>query len=281
MTPRPTDLPDFASPPVSEVSLSVQFDSLTALVAPHLGLVWNEFKDKFPRIEQQPPLDSVFETFAEAGAPTPPVPRLQMQFLNAMPTPRVFFTNESRTELLQVQRDRFVVNWLKVGEQDRYPRFESLLDTFEDGLRRFAALMTLHGLGTIAPNQCEVTYINHIPLPPGPNGIEVMFKKAFGFWLAPPVLDGLGDPEDSRVLLRYVIRADKNNPIGRLLISIEPAWKLDGTYLLQMTLVARGKPQGGELGDVNTFLKLGRRSIVNSFKNLTSEEMHKEWGLKE
>jgi len=281
MTSRPTDLPDFVSPPVSEVSLSVQFNSLDSLLAPHLGLVWTEFKDKFPRVEQQPPIESVFETFADTGAPAPPVPRLQMQLLNAMPTPRVFLTNSGRTELLQVQRDRFVHNWLKVSEQDQYPRFENMLATFEDGLRRFSALMTLHGLGTIVPNQCEVTYINHIPLPPGPNGIEVMLKKSFGFWLLPPVLGGLGDPEDSRVLLRYVIRAEDRIPIGRLLISIEPAWKLDGTYLLQMTLVARGKPKGDGMEGVSEFLKTGRRSIVKSFKDLTSKEMHNLWGLKE
>src|SRR5262245_20532990 len=115
MTARPTDLPDYTAPPVSEVSLGVQFNSLERLQAPHLGLIWAAFKSEFPVIEQQPPVEQSFETFAEKGGGVP-APRLSFQLLSGVPVPRILFINQQRTELLQVQRDHFYHNWRKVGE---------------------------------------------------------------------------------------------------------------------------------------------------------------------
>lgn len=276
MTSRPSDLPDYASPPVAEVSIGVQFNMLDGLLAPHLGLIWTEFKPQFPLMEQQPPLEPVFETFGERNALFMPMPR----FLLNIPTPRMFFINTDRTELLQVQRDRFYHNWRKIGDGDKYPRFEGMLNTFEDGLRRLSELVRREGLGSIVPNQCEITYVNYIPVPPSARPAEV-FGKVLGSWAKVPSLEELEAPEDARIMVRYVIRQSDNVPIGRLIVTAEPAWKMDGTSVLQLTLVARGKPKGEVLADVSEFLKLGRRHIVKGFDELTSTEMHKEWGKKQ
>lgn len=42
-----TTLPEFGRPPLSEVALSVQFDSLDALRTVHVGLLWNKFRKDF------------------------------------------------------------------------------------------------------------------------------------------------------------------------------------------------------------------------------------------
>src|ERR1700751_683997 len=63
---QPADLVDFASPPVTEVVLGVQFNSLERFLSPYLGIVWSEFKHEFPIIEEYPSLPPTFETF---GAP--------------------------------------------------------------------------------------------------------------------------------------------------------------------------------------------------------------------
>lgn len=278
MTTRPPDLPDFASPPVSEVSLGVQFNSLESLQAPHLGLIWSAFKTEFPVVEQQPPVEQSFETFAEKGGGIP-VPRMRLQLLSNVPVPRVLFINEQRTELLQVQRDHFYHNWRKVGDGDTYPRFEKMISTFESGLERLDSILRSEGLGTIVPNQCEVSYINHIPIPADKSTYEV-FRALLGTWFDAPPLRELHDPEDARVLLRYVIR-DAESPIGRLLVSAEPAWKLDGAYVAQFTLTARGKPRSNDCAGVVDFLNLGRVHIVRSFDSLTTPEMHKLWGKKQ
>jgi hypothetical protein len=107
-----------------------------------------------------------------------------------------------------------------------------------------------------------------------------VFSAFLGAWASPPPLEELGSPEDARVLVRYVIYQN-GLPTGRLIVSAEPAWKVDGSYVIQLTLVARGKPRGETLADVSEFLKLGRRHIVKGFDELTSKEMHKVWGKRQ
>jgi uncharacterized protein (TIGR04255 family) len=279
MISRPPDLPDFGAPSVTEVALGVQFNTLDRLLAPHLGVIWSEFKDQFPEAEQHPPLDPVFETFAEKGSRTP-IPRLHLELLTTIPTPRVFFINQTKTELLQVQRDRFHHNWRKVGEGDAYPRFERMLETFEDGYRRLETVLARERLGAIEPNQCEVTYINQIPLPDGQSPFQA-FERLFGSFTKALVLDDLRAPEDARFLLRYIIVGQDGAPAGRLIITAEPAWKLDGANIVQFALVARGKPQSSDLAGVRSFLQIGRRHIVRAFTELTSDEMHKVWERKQ
>jgi hypothetical protein len=60
---RPTDLADYTSPPVTEVVLGVQFNSIERFLSPHLGLVWERFKPNFPNVEEHPALPPTFETF--------------------------------------------------------------------------------------------------------------------------------------------------------------------------------------------------------------------------
>ena len=82
----------------------MQFNSLDRLQAPHLGVIWAEFREKYPDTEERPPLDPVFETFAGKGSRVP-IPRLHLELLTTIPTPRVFLINSAKTELIQVQRD--------------------------------------------------------------------------------------------------------------------------------------------------------------------------------
>jgi len=147
-------LPDFANPPVIEVALSVQFNSLTELQAPQLGLLWHEFRPCFPRAEQQPPLDSVTEKFGVRGPG-----KVSVTFGMGIPVPRCWFLNEAGTELIQVQQDRFAHNWRKVGEEDSYPRYEYIRETFKTVLETFHQFLARERFGELIPNQCEVTYV--------------------------------------------------------------------------------------------------------------------------
>jgi uncharacterized protein (TIGR04255 family) len=273
MNKRPADLPDFSAPPLTEVILGVQFDSLERFLSPHLGLVWERFKSKFPHVEEHPPLVPVFETF---GAPPQFVPSFAFQVMSGAEMSRVFFINDDRTQLLQVQRDRFLHNWRKVDGGDGYPRFERMLETFEHGLRTFSDVIEGEKLGVVRPNQCEVSYINQIAAVPG-EGLFSLIKKVFPGFAAETQLDELGNPEDARTLLRYVLRDNTGNPVGRLLVATEPGRRQDGTTILQVTLTARGQPAGPSFADVVSFLEKGRIAVVRGFTQLTSAAMHELW----
>ncbi len=124
-------LPDFSNPPVIEVALSVQFEPIAALRTPQIGLLWEEFRPRFQKTEEYPPLNAVIEKF---GLPEAHKSDIQVQMLPSPPVPRVWFLNETGTELVQVQQDRFVHNWRKVGTGDVYPRYERVREVFRNEL---------------------------------------------------------------------------------------------------------------------------------------------------
>ncbi len=96
-----------------------------------------------------------------------------------------------------------------------------------------------------------------------------------------PLMDGLGVPEDARLLLRYVIPGTGGRPIGRLIVNAEPAKRLSGEDIIQLNLTARGAPETRDIGGVLAFLQAGRRYIVRGFTSLTATSLHTQWGLKE
>jgi uncharacterized protein (TIGR04255 family) len=271
-------LPDFENPPLAEVALSVQFESIAELRTPQIGLLWTEFRSRFPSTEEYPPLNAVIERF---GVPRTDAPEVRFQMLETPPVPRVWFVNEGGTELIQVQQDRFIHNWRKVGEGDAYPRYEQIRDAFRAELETFQNFLSREQLGRTVPNQCEVTYVNHIVAGSewehhGQLGnILTVFRIAYSD-------AGLNDPEDARLTLRYVLKNASGEAAGRLHIAVQPAYRRsDGQAMLVLTLTARAAPAGIQLDDVVDCLNRGREAIVRAFASVTTPEMHKLWGRKD
>ncbi len=278
MTSRPADLVDFALPPVTEVLLGVQFNSLEHFLSPHLGIVWGEFKQEFPIVEEYPYMPPTFETFGTPAAFI--IPSVNFQIVTRPEMLRVHFLNRQRTELLQVQRDRFLHNWRKVGDADDYPRFERMIETFASGFQKFIDVIDREKLGPVVPNQCEVSYFNQIPIPDGET-IWSQFALTFPDAAGNTTIEGLGTPEDARFALRYIVPADDGSPLGRVIVVAEPARRANGVTIIQFTLTARGKPVTTEMIGVLNFLKNGRVLLNRAFKMLTSAEMQKRWGRKQ
>lgn len=269
---------DFTHPPVVEVALSVQFDSLKKLRTPQLGLLWQKFRDHFPVTEEHAPLDAVVERF---GAPRVRKGVARIEMLESPPTPRCWFLNKAGTELIQVQHDRFVHNWRKAGTEAEYPRYEHIRSTFEAELGRFDAFIAREQIGEFTPNQCEVTYVNHIV---GGRGWEdhgdlgnviTVFQRSFS--------DGfLEVPEDTGLRLRFLISDDAGQPIGRLHAVLNSGYRSsDDQPMFILNLTARGAPRGDGIDGVLRFLDLGREWVVRGFASLTTSTMHKEWGRRD
>lgn len=267
-------LPEFTDPPVVEVALSIQFDPLKKLRGLQLGLLWKEFKARFPVTEEHPPLEPSFERFGLS--PTSGKSQVQIQLLEELPVPRYWFLNESGTQLIQVQQDRFVHNWRKHKGQEEYPRYEQLRVTFSQELDRFQRFLEQEDLGTLTPNQCEVTYVNHIF---HGTGEEVTLEKI----LAPVSRQYGGEflpvPESTRATFRYVIDNEANQPVGRLHIAAEPAYRTaDKQKMYVLNLTARGAPAEATIEAAMGFLDVGREWVVRAFADITTVEMHHHWG---
>ena len=282
MIPLDFDLPNFDDPPVGEVVLSVQFPKIEIFQAAHFGQFWDVLGTaKYPATETHPPLPPTVERFdSPAGSP-----KVSVQFRELPPIPRVWFVNTDGTHLIQVQPDRFTCNWRKIRADDRYPRYDQVRAQFDTAWKSFVDFLLDQKLVSTSPEiiQCEVGYINHI----AQSGVWSNYREAS------KVLTLLsGDSQLASCLTQeavslatsYAIRVHESEaeaPIGRLHLEFGPGMHTEtGRQIFILHLLARGLLKAAGTGDNLEFLDLGRKVIVNSFALISTERMHKVWGLK-
>ena len=61
--------------------------------------------------------------------------------------------NPVGSKLIQIQKDRFIHNWRKVGEGDKYPRYEPIRDTFRFELEAFRTVLAREQFGHLLIKQ--------------------------------------------------------------------------------------------------------------------------------
>lgn len=262
-------LPEFENPPVVEVALSVQFDA-PVLEGPLLMLRWGQIRDRFPRFQQAPPVPLATEAFDG-----PQGRRIEIQFSDIPPTPRILMMSESNTRVLQLQQNMFGYNWRKLEFEHEYPRYDRIIQDFEREFEEFEEFLSHERLGALSPVQCEVTYVNRI----FPEGVwdthsdigEVIpsttLRLTEGF---------LPSMEQMRCASQFVICGEDGASIGRLHVSIEPGY-IDNIPIYLMRLTARGEPQENSLSGIIKMMDVGHEWIVRGFTTLTSKEMHDVW----
>jgi uncharacterized protein (TIGR04255 family) len=258
------------------VAISVQFQHVATFKTTDLGLIWEKFRDRFPRTEQQPPLPHIVER--KGVRPMPP----QVEFSVVSATehvPRVWMVNEADTELIQIQPDHFVRNWRR--HHDRaigYPSFDALRPGFVRDLEIFLDFARAEKWSPIVPDQCEVTYINRIdPCRVWSRHSEL--GKVFRGWSEGyPQLVGTA-PEALQVSTKHELTDSRGEFLGRLFLDITSAFARDApeSPIFMFQLCARGRPLGDGFDGVMRFIDLGHEAIVNSFAEVTTNEMHREW----
>lgn len=279
MADRPLDLPEFENPPVVEVVLSVQFSELRDFRTVHAGLLWDKkFRKQFPIFSEHGPIDPRFETF---GPQTVGESKLHLVPLNAPALPRLWFINRQKTELVQIQGDRFIHNWRKVKHGTVYPRYENIKRKFFREFRIFEKFLEEESIGKIEPNQCEVAYVNHIEYPDNTD-VRKVAERVFRV-ISPIRLNikdlgaSLPEFEDMRFSSRYIIRNDEKTPIGRLAAFVKPGTIEGDRPIISFELTARGVPQSADLDGVSKFFDIGREAIVRGFTAMTTPKMHEVW----
>lgn len=264
--------PDFDNPPVIEVALSVQFEAIPKLGVAEIGALWGRYRAEYPDTEDKHPIASMIESF---GPPRPKT--IELKLIQDVPASRVWFKNRHGTELIQVQNDCFVFNWRQFGSDEPYPRYENVRAKFEHHFDTFTRFLKRRRLGSVAPNQCAVTYVNHLLSGEGWDRFG-QFNRIFSVWSGRHSDSFLGEPEEIDIRVRHRIFDADDEPIGRLHIETSPRINLqDGARLLQLTLTARGKPLGDGVSGILSFFDVGRDHIVRGFTSVTTKKMHAIW----
>lgn len=146
---EPATLGKLAAPPIVEVICGVFFDGLANLDPVVVGTYWNERKDEYPGHSIHPAAGSG-PGLIVAGGGAPP---LRTWLVSGGEGPFV----------IQIQADRFYLNWRRRGED--YPRFSTGDGLLEKALREFQRFsdFCLNALGSRpSPAAVELGKIDHL-----------------------------------------------------------------------------------------------------------------------
>ncbi len=265
---HPLDLlPAFKNPPVVEVAIGVQFRPLFGLRPIELASLREQWRGEFPLVQEQPVIPPVIES------PQGAAPGVQFVFGASMPS-RLWFLTQDQSALLQLQQDRFTVNWRQVADQLPYPRYPVVRSRFVDRFRDLHTFVQSNDIGSIDINQVEVTYINAIQLQTDESSqIDLIFRG----W-QPVVEHHLGAPIQTQAALVYTVSESSLNPV-RMYVSISPGQRLGGNPAVLLTFTVRGAPGEPTTESALDLMDQAHGHIVQSFVELTPDSMHQRWGI--
>jgi uncharacterized protein (TIGR04255 family) len=267
----PTEMPsatqrivDFEHPPVAETALGVVFAPIAKWNLFHFGLFWQRVRQHYPMTEVRPAAGPGELRFSAAEG---------IDF-NAFPV-RGLMIDSTGTQLIQVQRNAFIRNWRQTEQTAEYEHYENVRPLFERDWNTFSAFLQSESLGGAEVVQCEVTYINHLVRGTEWDSFEDV-SRIFRLWSGKSV----GELRASQ-MVSFMTAFELPDNAGRLQVVVQPGLrKSDSKEIIQFTLTATGKPTGSGVSDILQWLDIGHVAVVTSFRDLTTPEMHKHWGIK-
>jgi uncharacterized protein (TIGR04255 family) len=266
--------PRFVHPPVQETVFGIEFTPLQKLQIPYFGLFWEKIRTRYPVFKVVPPLQSVIENLDS----TPQVsPNISVSIQSEGLPVRCWFLTDDETRLVQVQQDRFIFNWKRGLIDAPYPHYENIRPVIDQEWSIFRDFVAANGLGMLNVQQCEVTYFNHIEKDTGWTDYSQL-RNVLTVWSGTSQDPSLQFPENVNIGIRYRMPEG----MGRLHVHAEPVIRIpDYKEVLQLNLLARGKPRSSDPAQVFEWFDFAQRFVSESFVNLTTAEMHSIWGIME
>lgn len=258
-------LPEFEAPPLNEVVMGIQFQPVPQYQQIRAFEVWEIFRDQFPVVQEQPSLNAQFETFGlPAATPFP------FNIFTGASHDRFWFLKEGGHDLIQFQQDRLLHNWRKLDVKEaEYPRFENIIKQFRDEMVALQDYFARLGNDRIIVTQCELSYLNQIPVP---DGQPLRPQEWFSFVAAdqPPI-------DEFFCTAKYVLRDKDAKPYGRLYRESVTGADQKGRKLLTLNLTARGRPASDTIDGALDFLESTRHMIADEFIRATTTAAQERW----
>lgn len=263
---------NFKSAPVIETVLSIQFAPIKGFTIPHFGLYWQTIRTNYSHCEAKNPILHLVEDFTKTSSIQGLSFEHEIQSERAL---RYWFSSNSKNWILQLQQDRFILNWKSIGKDDVYPRYSEIRQKFMEEWKHFCSFLASEALASPEVDQCEVTYVNHIEYSAGWNSYGKL-SKIVSYWSGEPSGNFLPPPDKVNINVRYGM----HDNAGRLYVALQPVIRTgDVREVLQLNLTARGAPKSSRVEDIFGWLDVGREWVVQGFTDFTTKEMHREWGL--
>ena len=249
------NLPDYKNPPVIEVACGISFETIEKFRGQHLGLFWQRVRNEFPLCEHAPRLEFNPQ---------------RLDFANYLP--RMWFINKEQNMLIQLQDDKFFLNWRRMQQEEAYPRYNRIIKAFKTNLGIFQKFLKEEKLESVNPKKCELTYINHIPKTEGWESLDDINEVFRDFrwssnerFLPPPV--GLGGQ------VSFLL----DNGKGHLNVTLQHgARKIDKHPILILQLTATGLGADKSMDAVWEWFEVAHEWIVCGFSDLTGATIQKD-----
>jgi uncharacterized protein (TIGR04255 family) len=258
--------PKFNKPPVIETVLAIQCDELPDFRGVHFGQYFETVRSEFPDPEDHPRLPPILESFPGRA----PLPSFELS-MSAQPQ-RLWCKDNRQGRLIQVQPDRFALNWRRFPTEMSYPGFKNNLDQFCSQLDRLARFAAEAGLGSIRQNVGEVTYVNEIA-PVAGQSIADRFSSVFSGIEWKHSDDWLPKPELVSLSRTFVIPEQRGRLYAEASVKFRPRTN-DPVILLVMTARVLRRHDTTAAED----LQIAHDWVVNGFVSLTNPRIRaEEW----
>lgn len=272
-----SNLPEYDAPPVVEMSLAVDFESLPGLRSAHIGMfaasqqvfAWTELGEDFPR-------PVTIEQFGDQHVRPP----FRLQIVEEVPPPRTVLSSPDTHRSVAVQQDTLEYSWWKDDIGGAYPRHSVVAAEFLPLVQAFISFVSDRDLGQVRVRQVEVTYRNALQ-----RGVDWpedgTAAQALTFWspLPDPALPAV---EDAHLGQSHLLRDDEGVPYGRLYVSLDtkvspPFRRPPETDWASLALTCRVAVRDAGQEDLMRHLGKAREAIVRAFTAVTTPEAHARW----
>ena len=264
--------PKFSNPPLIERALSVAFSPIDGFSVADYGLFWTAIRAEFPVVETRDPVQNLVERFDRFPSVEP-----GLQIIEGHPLPRALYSNPEAGELVQVQPDRFSFNWLKAGDEHRYPHSEATLTRFTELFGRFKAFLASRSLAQPVVIQCEITNVNIVPISDVGESFADMatvLKFAPLGEICPEV-----KLEHQMVASKHFMLDDSGQPFGRVHAIAQPSMSVPANDLVyRFDIAARGVPIGSSVDPISAFFERAASAINGVFLASVTKAGRQFWG---
>jgi uncharacterized protein (TIGR04255 family) len=244
----------FDNPPVVEVVCGVRFDTGGKMKVAHVGAFWAALKDAYPVADEAPPI---------MRGPFEPPPDI---------APRTWLITSDGSELIQLQKDWFLLNWKKMRDSQAYPSYDQVKTKFNRRFSEFLRFLASHHI-PISYKEFELTYVNHVSRS---NGLAEVGEGAL-------LIDHTFAEKDRFLPAPAEINWKTSYPLpqgyGRLNVTAHTGvLTATGERLVRLDLQAVGLPGGSPESHMEEWFELAHEWITRGFADITAPELHGIWG---
>ena len=262
-------LPSFSQPPLDEVAADMQFNSLP-IKAVDIGAFHDLISAEYPHTLDVPALPPRFETSGPGFVlPSPAVFAFNL-------LPRSWFISGDDEHVVQFQADRLIVNWRMRPTGGAYPRYPEVKQRFMAAQEALTTLVHRKGYPDVAPNQCDLSYFNKVPLPDGTDWGDLhCLLNGMRLDTGP---EWSGRSTDCHLVFRRELANQPHGAFARLQVECRPI-QIDVTQRAwALNLAVQGRPATADLDGVLSFFDRAHIEIVTCFTAITTTAMHTRWG---